>query len=147
MGLCWFHLFCSPGNAEDKAPHWLVELALRSHVKVGRNLHHNCSSQGGRGMKNASFSYLVSSEIMDINPMPRWKGWLSFFSFYPLHNFLAPISDLEVAFIYLGEGAGWTVADIFHYFNCSSFFPLIISLLLPLIPAKPVNPKIIPLAL
>lgn len=39
-----------------------------------------------------------------------------FFFFYPLHNFLAPILYLEISLIYLGKGAGWTVAAIFHTF-------------------------------
>lgn len=82
MGLYWFHLFCPPGNTEDKTPHSLVEPSLRSHMKVSRTLYHNCSSHGGRGMKNASFSYLVSLEIMDINPMPRWRGCFFFFFYF-----------------------------------------------------------------
>lgn len=71
MELFWFHLFTSLRNTEDKTAHTLVELALCSHVKLGRNFYHNYSSQRGREMKNASFFYLVSSEIMDINSMPK----------------------------------------------------------------------------
>lgn len=114
MGFFWFHLFSSLENTEDMTPYTLVELGLRSHVKLGRNLYHNYSSQKGREMKNASFFYLVSSEIMDINPVPRWmRGFLFFFLLSPQLLGSQP-SYLQVRFIYLGKDGGWTVAAIFH---------------------------------
>lgn len=128
MGFFWFHLFSSLENTEDMTPYTLVELGLRSHVKLGRNLYHNYSSQRGREMKNASFFYLVSSEIMDINPVPRWMRGFLFFFFYCLHNFLAhnPLTCKSDLFIW-GKMEAGQLQPYFIYlqsydFNCSLFF-------------------------
>lgn len=101
-------------------------------------------------MKNASFFYLVSSEIIDINPVLRWKGsslyFFILFCFYPLHNFLAPISLTwkPVLFIWGKVQAGhlWPYfINLQSYdFNCSVFFFLLIISLLPsLTTAKTIN--------
>lgn len=84
-------------------------------------------------MKNASFFYLVSSEIIDINPVLRWKEsslcFFILFCFYPLHNFLAPISLTwkPVLFIWGKVQAGhlWLYfINLQSYdFNCCFFLP------------------------
>lgn len=118
MGFFWFHLFSSLENTEDMTPYTLVELGLRSHVKLGRNLYHNYSSQRGREMKNASFFYLVSSEIMDINPVPRWmRGFLFFFFTVSTTSWLTTL--LLASQIYL-FGERWRLDSCRHIsYTCS----------------------------
>lgn len=148
MGLYWFHLSCSPGNTEDSSSLVGGTCSLFPREREQEPPPQLQFSGWERDEKCILllFGFLRDYGCKSHAQMERMLSFLFYF-FYPLHNFLAPISDLEVSFIYLGEGVGWTVAVLFHDFNCSIFFPLIISLLHPLVTAKPINPTINPMAL